>query len=102
MLNHDLAIGVLITVALLAIGHWFPWLQRLTRLWAYAYGVGAIWIGFIYWQLMAGDWQAVLGLTIIITVGGLTVVLCYQIDHWVKLMRKGQKAEAIDESLRKS
>ena len=40
-----LAAGALLAAMVLAIGHWFPWPRRLTRVQAYAYGVAGILAG---------------------------------------------------------
>lgn len=71
-------VGLVITVLLLLVGHWFPWFKRLTRIQAYVYGtlsilVGqAVWLGLqsvIFWQVAA---FAVLG--------GSAVWAAYQYD----------------------
>jgi Tfp pilus assembly protein PilO len=91
--------GALLTALVLAVGHWFPWPQKLDRISAYVYGVLSILAGFALWRLLNADWQVVVGLVIICCAGGLTVILAYRIDGWVLAIRKAQKAEATDAEL---
>ena len=90
-LSFYFAIGL--TVGLLLIGHWFPWPSRLPRLWAYVYGVTAIGAGVALWLAVAGHWLILAGIGAIALAGGLSVILAYQIDSLVLLIRMGRRAE---------
>ena len=87
--------GALLTALVLAVGHWFPWAQPLSRIAAYVYGVISILAGFALWRLLNADWQMPLGLVIISCAGGITVVMAYKIDGWVLEIRKARKVEAM-------
>lgn len=94
-----LLVGVALTVGLLAVGHWFPWPQRLSRIRAYQYGTVAIWLGFSLWRSLVGDWQTVVGLAVISLAGGVMVILAYRVDQVVQRVRQAEKAEAVDDEL---
>lgn len=96
---YRLAAGALLSVLLLAILHWFPWVRRLPRLTCYKLGVAAIWLGFATWRGLAGDWITPLGLAMIVVAGGLAVIGAYRIDDVVQRLRQAQMAEAIDRDL---
>ena len=98
-IDQNLIEGAILSSLLLAVGHWFPWLNGLPRLYAYVYGCAVIWLGFAFWRLNMGDWQTPLGLAIIIGVAGLTTWAAYEIDHAVQKMRQADKAEAADDEL---
>ena len=91
------AFGTSLTVLLLAVGHWFPWPRRLSRLQAYTYGVGCLASGYTLWRLLVGDWLTVAGLWIIVILGGMTVIGAYWLDEKLhKLttsLNKAEKAE---------
>ena len=91
--------GGTLTVLLLAIGHWFPWPQPLSRIRCYVYGTGSIWLGFTLWRVLNGDWITPAGLLGISIAGGFTVVLAYKTDKYVLKVRKADKAEAADDEL---
>lgn len=90
------SVGVALT---LAVGHWFPWVKRLSRVHAYVYGTATIWLGFMVWRGFAGDWVTPVGLAGLCVVGGATVVLAYRIDAVVLAVRQAQRAEASDDEL---
>jgi len=94
-----LAAGALLTALVLAVEHWFPWVQRLPRVQAYVWGVAAILLGFTVWRVLNHDWQTPAGLLIITVVGGVTVVGAYRIDGMVRLARQGHKAAGCDDEL---
>lgn len=98
----SLGIGAVLAALLLAVGHWFPWVQGvqgLPRMWAYAYGCASLWLGFTVWRLLCGDWITPAGLLAIAVVGGAVTQAAYVIDGWVLEMRKGRKAESVDDDL---
>lgn len=94
-----LAAGALLTALILAVGHWFPWPRPLEQIHCYVYGVLSILAGFTLWRGLNADWVTPVGLFIVSGTGGLTVILAYKIDGWVKDIRKGHKAETTDEGL---
>lgn len=94
-----LGAGVVLTCLLLAVGHWFPWVGRLSRIGAYVYGVMAILAGFGGWRLLNGDWVSVVGLVVIVVAGGATVVGAYWVDGAVLALRQARKVEATDDEL---
>jgi len=89
--------GLGLTVLLLLVGHWFPWPCRLPRLWAYVYGVVSIGAGVGIWLGVSGQYVVLAGIAAIATSGGIAVVLAYQIDHAVQLIRMGRRAERMFE-----
>ena len=91
--------GTMITVLLLLVGHWFPWVTRLTRLQAYVYGLASVLIGLTIWKGTVGDWITVAGLWILSLIAGCSVVGAYKLDELIVAARKGHKAEAADARL---
>jgi hypothetical protein len=92
--------GMLLTMLLLAVEHWFPWVEHpLPRIKAYSYGVAAILAGFWMWRLLNDDWLTPAGLTLISLAGGLMVILAYRWDGTVRQLRQARKAEAVDDEL---
>ncbi|NIV31591.1 MAG: hypothetical protein GWN58_19525 [Anaerolineae bacterium] len=85
--------GIGLAVGLLLVGHWFPWPRPLPRLWRYIYGVSSILAGIAAWLLVSGQYIVMVGITVIACAGGLAVIISYQIDHIVRLMRMGWRAE---------
>ena len=104
-------IGAVLTVAILMIGHWFPWAKPLCRIQRYTYGVLAIIIGFTGWRLAFGllaaltglaDWTILAheliipaGLLLISVAGGVTVVWAYRRDDVALRMRQAKRAERL-------
>ena len=86
-------------MGLLLIGHWFPWPRRLPRLWAYAYGTASILAGVSLWFGLEMLWTLLAGVFIIAVSGGVAVVIAYQIDHIVWLVRMGWKANQMAERM---
>lgn len=85
--------GLSLTAGLLAIGHWFPWPQRLHRLAAYTYGVGAILAGASLWLGLTGAGRTWLGLVVFAAVGGATVGLCWLVDAIFNLIARRRVQE---------
>lgn len=87
--------GTLVSGSLLAIGHWFPWLNgELTRIQAYIYGTASIWAGVAVWRgLFGGEWLTPLGLLLIDIVAGLVVIGAYRWDAWVQDARESRVAK---------
>lgn len=85
--------GIGLTFLLLLVGHWFPWPSRLPRLWAYTYGCTSIALGIAVWLGVSGEWRILAGIVAIGCAGGVAVVLAYQVDAVVRLMRMGRRAE---------
>jgi len=91
--------GATLTALLLAVGHWYPWIERLPRVQAYVYGTVAIQLGISLWRGLNGDWLVVIGAWLITGVGGATVLWAYRVDARVRLVRQARKAEAVDGEL---
>jgi hypothetical protein len=91
--------GAVLTALLLAVGHWFPWVHKLTRIQAYVYGVVAIFLGFALWRLLNGDWVTPVGLAYIAMTGGAMVWLAYGVDKLVLKIRQAERAEVVDGEL---
>jgi len=93
------AFGASLTFLLLAVGHWFPWPKRLTRIQAYIYGVTSIAVGFTLWRLLVGDWLTTVGLWLMAVGGGVVVIAAYwiddKIDEFTEQARKAEKAERL-------
>ena len=87
--------GIGLTVLLLLVGHWFPWPSRLPRLWAYAYGCAGIGAGIALWLGASGQYTVLAGILSIGIAGGIAVVLAYQVDNLVLLIRMGRRAERL-------
>jgi MFS family permease len=94
-----LIIGVVLTALLLAIGHWFPWLDRNRRIRNYSYGTASIIAGFAVWRLPAGDWVSVVGLLLIAIVGGLVVIGAHEADRTQQQIRQARMAGMSDDEL---
>ena len=94
-----LAAGVVLAPLVLALGHWFPWVRRLPRLRAYAYGTASIWIGFALWRALNGDWLSPAGLAVVALVGGAAVHLAYYVDSVIPAIRQAQRAADADEEI---
>jgi hypothetical protein len=94
------AIAAIVAALLLALGHWFPWPDKLGRIPAYVYGSASILLAFAAWRLLNGDWHTPLGLAALYLIGYLVVCGAYRIDGWVITWRKAQKAEATDDELK--
>jgi hypothetical protein len=94
-----LVAGAVLTGLILAVEHWFPWVETLPRVQAYTWGTLAIWAGFTAWRLLNGDWVTPAGLMLIAMIGGAVVVLAYKIDAWIEERRKARKAEQGDDEL---
>lgn len=104
-------LGMMLTVAVLMIGHWFPWVESLSLVQRYVYGVSAIIIGFTGWRLTFGvlaalaglaDWTMVVheliisaGLLGISAAGGLTVIWAYKCNNVALRMRQAERAEQL-------
>ena len=99
-MNHDLAVGLFITISLEVVLHWFPWPCRLKRLAAYVLGVGAILAGITYWLNETGHRDLIWPVWSFAIAAGAAVFLCYGIDWLVLMIRKALKAEAVDDGLR--
>lgn len=88
--------GLMFTVLILAVGHWFPW--QLTRIQAYSYGTVAILVGFAIWRGLLGDWHTPLGLLIIASAGGIVVKLAYSADHVIRRVKLADMLEQVDDA----
>lgn len=91
--------GAILTALVLAVGHWFEWPRKLTRIEAYIYGVLSLLAGFALWRGLNRDWCSPLGLLLICGVGGLTVVAAYGWDSLMARSRQARRAAAIDDEL---
>jgi hypothetical protein len=94
-----LILGGAVTVFLLLVGHWAPWVSRLPRVKAYSYGTFSIWVGFALWRMFNRDWQTAVGLLLIVGLAGATVLVAYRIDRVTLAVRQAKKAEAGDAEL---
>lgn len=94
-----LAAGAALTVLLLLVGHWFPWVKRLSRIQAYTSGVASILTGFALWRLLNRDWMTPAGLLLIAAVAGIAVKAAYEIDQITIRVRQAGKAERNDREL---
>jgi len=92
-------IGMVLTGLLLAVGHWFPWVRRLTRIEAYMYGGTSLLLGFATWRLFNGDWETPLGMLAIDLAGWGAVAGAYKLDEVVRRIRQARSAEAVDDEL---
>ena len=96
------AFGAMLTLLLLAVGHWFPWPKRLTRIQAYIYGVSCITLGFSLWRLLNGDWLTTVGLWLMAIGGGIVVIAAYWIDDLTIRLRKADKGDILlDDRIKK-
>lgn len=95
----SLAIGASISTLILAASHWFPTLQRLTRIQAYIIGTVTLWIGFFVWRVLVGDTWTPIGLAIIDLAGGFTVIAAYGHDSNINAHRRVRMIERNDDQL---
>ena len=86
-------VGLAVTTLGLLVLHWFPWPRKLPRLWAYAIGTASIVAGLGLWFGMQGLWVLLGGIFAIALAAGLAVIIAYQIDSIVLLIRMGKRAE---------
>jgi len=70
--------GLVVTGALLAIGHWFPYPRRLRSLETYVYGTGSILIGLLVWLGFTDAWVAI---AVFAVVGGLATGATHLYDQ---------------------
>jgi hypothetical protein len=91
--------GVTLTVLLLLLGHWFPWVRKLTRIEAYAYGTASLWFGLAVWRFIEQDWITPTGFAVMILIAGAAVKGAYLIDIAVLRIRQAEKAERNDRDL---
>ena len=112
-----LACGVLVTMTLLAIGHWFPWIRPLSRIGRYIYGVSSIIAGFTAWRVVFGalaalcglaEWSFVLnelvipgGLLVISSAGGAVVIWAYRRDELARRVRQARRGEELVNAIEK-
>ena len=103
-----LAVGCIVTAALLALGHYVPVPIVNTRprtedprtpqtatglLCRYAWGVGSILTGFCVARLPLGDWQTPLALGAVILSGGLSTLACYGWDRVIMALTRESMAD---------
>lgn len=91
--------GTVLTALLLAVGHWFPWLDRERKLRNYSYGTVCLILGFAVWRILVGDVLSVLGLVVIALIGGAVVALAYWMDDVVRSQRQARMAEEADDDI---
>ncbi len=91
--------GAGLTVLLMAVFHWFPWVDPNRKLRNYALGTAAIVAGFALARLLVGDWVTVVVLVTIAAAGGLAVVCAYGIDTLVKGLARAEMARRADDEL---
>ena len=82
--------GLVVTISLLFIQHWFPWPRKLHRLETYMLGVGAILAGVYVWMLRAGCIEQWIELFVFCLVSGASVCISYLID-WLLKMRANSR-----------
>lgn len=95
----DLIFAATVTALLITTGHWFPWRivlgKPLPPLAAYTYGVSAILAGVLVWRGLAGDWQTVIGVTVICAAAGGMTGLAYAIDRIARALHHERIAESV-------
>lgn len=84
------AAGLFVTVAILAIAHWFPWPARLHRLAAYAIGVGAILAGVAVWLIPTGQAALFWQFAAFAVAGGIITAVCWGIDWILNQMQRNR------------
>lgn len=84
--------GLILTMLLLLIGHWFPWPVKLHRLCAYVYGCVCILLGAAVWLLgeQPALWRGLCGLT---AGAGLATGAGYLIDWILNLWQRKRAAD---------
>lgn len=92
-------LGVLCTVLLLAVEHWFPYTRELTLIEKYVMGVLALWFGFAIYRVLVCDLVTPAALLVICMAGGATVVLGYWLDDHKRNAAQARAAEAHDDEL---
>jgi len=94
-----LVAGTVLTALLLALAHWFPWVDPNRKLRNYALGTAGIVAGFGLWRLLERDWVTVTGLVVIAAVAGLTTIRTYGIDTLVHGLARAEMARRADDEL---
>ena len=93
--------GILVTLVLLAIGHWLPWPEIrwpiLSRLARYSYGTLSIWIGFSLFAWLIGQAWLAVPLLAISAFGGAGVSLAYGWDFSIRMINKALMTEYDEE-----
>jgi hypothetical protein len=99
-----MAVTVLIVVLLLLVEHYAPWRgifqQKLHATVNYALGTLALNLPVTALLMIWGDWQAVRLIWLAVMAGGLTVILCYGVDTWIRNRDRAQMAEKEAQRLR--
>ena len=82
LFGFHFGVGLFVSVALLALGHYFPLPKReLHPLIRYACGVGIMLAGMFVWLgLGLGMWEIYKALWAFVVASGITVTLCYGYD----------------------
>jgi len=82
------AMGLILTIFILMVAHWFPWPAKLHRLAAYSIGVGAILAGCAVWLFGSGAgwlwWQ----FAAFAVAGGVITAVCWGIDALLNLIQR--------------
>jgi hypothetical protein len=76
--------GLVTTVSLLLIQHWFPWPRKLHRLETYTLGIGAILAGVYVWMQRAGCIEQWVELFVFCVISGVVVCASYFVDWLLK------------------
>lgn len=95
--------GAILTVAVLAIGHWMPnpfTTRGVPRtvgdlFFRYVYGTASLWLGAAVWLASAGLWSVAAGLMLINIAGGLIVSFAYGWDNIVTHIKRSQIGQAV-------
>ena len=91
--------GAVLTALLLALGHWFPWINGLSRMRSYVYGTASLWCGFALWRFLHGDWVTPVGYLVLAAVAGAVVKAAYGWDDITLWRQRAQMAEKVDHDL---
>jgi hypothetical protein len=90
MFGREWVDGVLTSVFLLLIQHWFPWPRKLHRLETYCLGVGAILAGVYVWMSRAGQIRQWVELFAFCVISGFAVSGSYLLDWLLKMRAKSR------------
>ena len=97
LFGFHFAVGILFSVILLVLGHYFPLPKRdLHPLIKYAFGVGIMLIGMFIWLgLGLGMWEIYKALWAFAIVSGITVSLCYGYDAMMGIETRDHIIESV-------
>jgi hypothetical protein len=91
-----MGLAALVAGLLCAVSHWVGEILshgKLSRLWRYVIGVGAIGVAFGAWCWVSGEWAALWAWLVIAVGAGVGTLAAYLVDHVAGLERQARLLE---------